>query len=310
MTTPMMTSYGTAVAREDLLDVITNLKPTETQFFTGLKKSKAKAVYHEWPVDTYASVTSSSNDKKAVEGADWGDGDMVSPTREGNYTQIIKEVWKISGTAQVVDTAGMSNPKAYYQAKAMINWKHKAEWSLIHGTKTEGNATTAREMGGIFNMTTTNSVNASGAALTESLFLDYLQLGWEASSAKISECYVGADLKRIISSFTAGATKNLEAKDKRLINAVDVYESDFGVIKLFLHRFIDSVVTASGTHNMLLIAPETLAYAGLREPANYDAPKGGDYEKGAIIGEFTLEDKGEYANVAVKNLNAGTPSNA
>lgn len=310
MTTPMMTSYGTAVAREDLLDVITNLKPTETQFFTGLKKSKAKAVYHEWPVDTYASVTSSSSDKKAVEGADWGDGDMVSPTREGNYTQIIKEVWKISGTAQVVDTAGMSNPKAYYQAKAMINWKHKAEWSLIHGTKTEGNATTAREMGGIFNMTTTNSVNASGAALTESLFLDYLQLGWEASSAKISECYVGADLKRIISSFTAGATKNLEAKDKRLINAVDVYESDFGVIKLFLHRFIDSVVTASGTHNMLLIAPETLAYAGLREPANYDAPKGGDYEKGAIIGEFTLEDKGEYANVAVKNLNAGTPSNA
>lgn len=310
MTTPMMTSYGSTVAREDLLDVITNLKPTETQFFTGLKKSKAKAVYHEWPVDTYASVTSSSSDKKAVEGADWGDGDMVSPTREGNYTQIIKEVWKISGTAQVVDTAGMSNPKAYYQAKAMINWKHKAEWSLIHGTKTEGNATTAREMGGIFNMTTTNSVNASGAALTESLFLDYLQLGWEASSAKISECYVGADLKRIISSFTAGATKNLEAKDKRLINAVDVYESDFGVIKLFLHRFIDSVVTASGTHNMLLIAPETLAYAGLREPANYDAPKGGDYEKGAIIGEFTLEDKGEYANVAVKNLNAGTPSNA
>lgn len=308
MTTPMMTTYGTNVAREDLLDVITNLKPTETQFFTGLKKSKAKAVYHEWAVDTYATVTNTASDKKAVEGADWGDGDMVSPTREGNYTQIIKEVWKISGTAQVVDTAGMANPKAYYQGKAMINWKHKAEWSLIHGQKTQGDANTAREMGGIFNMTTTNSVNASGAALTESLLLDYLQLGWTASSAKISECYVGADLKRIISSFTAGSTKNIEAKDKRLINAVDVYESDFGIIKIFMHRYIDSVVTASGTHNMLLIAPETLAYAGLREPKNYDAPKGGDYEKGAIIGEFTLEDRGEYANVAVKNLSAGSAS--
>lgn len=308
MPTPMMTTYGTNVAREDLLDVITNLKPTETQFFTGLKKSKAKAVYHEWPVDVYATVTNTATDKKAVEGADWGDGDMVSPTREGNYTQIIKEVWKISGTAQVVDTAGMANPKAYYQGKAMINWKHKAEWSLIHGQKTEGDASTAREMGGIFNMTTTNSVNASGAALTEGLLLDYLQLGWTASSAKISECYVGADLKRIISSFTAGATKNIEAKDKRLINAVDVYESDFGVIKIFLHRFVDSVLTASGTHNMLLIAPETLAYAGLREPKNYDAPKGGDYEKGAIIGEFTLEDRGEYANVAVKNLVASSAS--
>lgn len=304
MPTPMMTTYGTQVKREDLLDVITNLKPTETQFFTGLKKSKATSVYHEWAVDSYAAVTNTAADKKAVEGADWGDGDMVSPTREGNYTQIIKEVWKISGTAQVVDTAGMPNPKAYYQGKAMINWKHKAEWSLLHGTKTAGDATTAREMGGIFNMTTTNAVNASGAVLTEALLLDYLQLGWEASSAKISECYVGADLKRIISSFTAGSTKNIEAKDKRLINAVDVYESDFGIIKIFLHRFVDSVVTAEGTHNMLLIAPETLAYAGLREPKNYDAPKGGDYEKGAIIGEFTLEVKGEYANVAVKNLAA------
>lgn len=306
----MMTTYGTNVMREDLLNIITNLKPTETQFFTGLKKSKAKSVYHEWAVDTYATVTNTSSDKKAVEGADWGDGDMVSPTREGNYTQIIKEVWKISGTAQVVDTAGMPNPKSYYQGKAMVNWKHKAEWSLLHGQKTAGDAETAREMGGIFDLTTTNAVDASGASLTESLLLDYLQLGWTASAAKISECYVGADLKRVISSFTAGSTKNVEAKDKRLINAVDVYESDFGVIKLFLHRFVDSVVAASGTHNMLLIAPETLAYAGLREPANYDAPKGGDYEKGAIIGEFTLEDKGEYANVAVKDLAAGTPQNA
>ena len=89
-----------------------------------------------------------------------------------------------------------------------------------------------------------------------------------------------------------------------MVNAGDVDEADFVIIKIFLHRFIDSVVSAASTHNMLLIAPETLAYAGLREPANYDAPKGGDYEKGAIIGEFTLEDKGEYANVAVKGLKA------
>ena len=171
MANAMMTSYTSAVKREDLLDVITNLKPTETQFFTGLKKSKAKSVYHEWPVDVYASVTNTSADKKTVEGADWGDGDMVSPTREGNYTQIIKEVWKISGTAQVIDTAGMSNPKAYYQAKAMINWKHKAEWSLIHGVKTAGNATTAREMGGIFNINTTNSVKAAEDVLTKSQIL-------------------------------------------------------------------------------------------------------------------------------------------
>lgn len=295
-------TYGTAVIREDLLDIITNLSPTETQLFTGLKRGKkATNTYHEYPVDSYAAVTGTSTDKKAVEGADYGDDDVTTPTREGNYTQIIKQTYKVTGTAQVVDTAGMTNPKAYQQAKALVNWKHKAEWSILHGVKAAGDATTAREMGGLFDLTTTNAVAAS-TVLDEKLLGDYIQLGWENSSAKISEIYVGAFLKRVISGFTAGLEKTIAADDKRLVAAVDVYETDFGIAKLFLHRYIDSVVTASNTHNMLLIAPETLFYSGLREPVNKDVPATGDYEKGVIIGEFTIEDRYEEANVAVKGL--------
>ena len=302
----MQNSYNTGVIREDLLDIITNLAPTETQLFTGLRRGKkATNTYHEYPVDSYAAVTGTSTDKKAVEGADYGDDDVTTPEREGNYTQIIKQTYKVSGTAQVVDTAGMSNPKAYQQAKALVNWKHKAEWSILHGVKAAGSASVAREMGGIFDLTVTNAVDAggvAGAVLTEEKLGDYIQLGWENSSAKISEIYVGAFLKRTISGFTAGLTKNISAEDKRLVSAVDVYETDFGVAKLFLHRYIDSVVNVANSHNMLLLAPETLFYSGLREPVNKDVPATGDYEKGVIIGEFTLEDRFEAANVAVKGI--------
>lgn len=295
-------TYNNEVIREDLLDIITNLSPTETQLFTGLKRGKkATNTYHEYPVDSYAAVTGTSTDKKAVEGADWGDDEVTTPTREGNYTQIIKQTYKVTGTAQVVDTAGMTNPKAYQQAKALVNWKHKAEWSILHGVKAAGDASTAREMGGLFDLTTTNAVSAT-TTLTEQLLGDYIQLGWENSSAKISEIYVGAFLKRVVSAMTAGATKNMSQDDKRLVSAVDVYETDFGIAKLFLHRYIDSVVSSEGTHNMLLVAPETLFYSGLREPQNIDAPKGGDYEKGVILGEFTIEDRFEAANVAVKGI--------
>lgn len=295
-------TYNTTVIREDLLDIITNLSPTETQLFTGLKKGKpATNTYHEYPVDTYAAVTGTSADKKAIEGADYGDDDVTTPTREGNYTQIIKQTYKVTGTAQAVDTAGMSNPKAYQQAKALVNWKHKAEWSIIHGVKAAGATGTAREMGGLFDLTTTNAVAAS-TTLNELRLGNYIQLGWQNSSAKISEIYVGAFLKRVISGFTAGSTKNIEASDKRLIAAVDVYETDFGIAKLFLHRYIDSVVSSANTHNMLLVAPETLFYSGLREPVNKDVPAAGDYEKGVIIGEFTIEDRFEAANVAVKGI--------
>lgn len=291
-----------AILREDLSDIITNLAPTETQLFTGLKKGKkATNTYHEYESDKYAPVTGTSADKKQVEGADYGDDAITLPSRDGNYTQIIKQTYKVTGTQNALQMADGTNPKAYQQAKAMINWKHKAEWSIIHGVKAAGNETTAREMGGLFDLTKTNAVAATGT-LTELSLGNYIQLGWQNSSAKISEIYVGAFLKRIVSGFTAGATKNMDMGDKRLVSAIDVYETDFGVAKLFLHRYIDSVVTAANTHNMLLVAPETLFYAGLREVTNKDVPALGDYEKGVIIGEFTIEDRYEAANVAVKGI--------
>lgn len=296
-------TYSNPTMREDLLDVITNLSPQETQLFSGMKKSVAHSTLHEWPVDSYDAVTNTSTDKKAVEGADFGAGDVVNPTRKNNHTQIIMQDWKITGTEMAVDHAGMSNPKDYHQAKSMVHWKHKAEWSLIHGVDIAGNAGTAREMGGVFNKITTNSIDAASAALTETLFGDYLQLAWQ-SGGNVDAAYLGAKLKRRVSGFTAGGTKNYDQTDKRLVNAIDIYESDFGVVKLFMHRFVDSVVAAVSTFNLLLLTESTWKNTPLqgREPKNYDAPKGGDYEKGSIVGEMTLEALYEQANVGVKRL--------
>ena len=296
-------TYNNPVIREDLLDVITNLSPQETQFSSGLGKSVAKSTLHEWPVDEYDAVTNTAADKKAVEGADFGVGNVSNPVRKSNHTQIIVQDWKVTGTAQAVDTAGMKSPKDYHQAKSMVHWKHKLEWSLFHGVENAGSAAVAREMGGVFDMISTNAVDAAGVALTENLFNDYLQLAWE-SGGSVDEAYMGAKLKRKIDSFTANSTRNVEVKDKRLINYIDVYESNFGVVKLFIHRFIDSVVAAPNTFNLALLTSSTWKLAPLqgREPKNYDAPKGGDYEKGAILGEVTLEALYEKANVGVKNL--------
>lgn len=296
-------TYSNPTMREDLLDVITNLSPKETQLFSGMKKSVAKSTLHEWPVDSYDAVTNTSTDKKSVEGADFGAGDVTNPTRKNNHTQIIMQDWKVTGTEMAVDHAGMSNPKDYHQAKSMVHWKHKAEWSLIHGVDTAGNASTAREMGGIFNKITTNSIDAASASLTETLLGDYLQLAWQAGG-NVDAAYVGAKLKRRVSGFTAGGVKNYDQTDKRLVNAIDIYESDFGVVKLFMHRFVDSVVAAVNTFNLLLLTESTWKNTPLqgREPKNYDAPKGGDYEKGSIVGEMTLEALYEQANVGVKRL--------
>lgn len=292
-------SYNNPSLRESLLDFITNLSPTENQLFSGLAKSKATNVTHSWLVDSYDGVTNTSTDKKVVEGADFGAGDVVNPTRKSNYTQIIREDFKVSGTEQATLHAGMPNPKAYHAAKAMVNWKNKAEWSLLHGVAAAGNATTAREMGGIFDQVTTNKVANAAVAFTEDLLNTYLGNVWE-KGGNADAVYVGRKLKTVISGFTAGSVKNVEAKDKRLVSAIDVYESDFGIVKIFKHRYVDSVLAAVNTSNIAVLTESTWAIASLREPTSVDAPKGGDYEKGAIIGEFTLEGRYEQANMVGK----------
>jgi len=298
-------SYNNPSVRESLLDLISNLSPTENQLSTGLSKSRATATVHQWMVDTYAAVTTTSTDKKTIEGADYGAGDVTNPTRKSNYTQIIKTDWKVSGSEQATTHAGMQNPKAYHMAKSMVDWKNKLEWALLNGVAAAGDASTAREMGGIFDQVTTNKVANAGTDLTETLFNDYLGTVWTNSqngNGGPDAGYVGSVLKRVISGFTAGNTRNVEAKDKRLVNSVDVYESDFGMVKLFMHRFMDHVLAAGGTHNIVLLTESTWAIASLREPNNFDAPKGGDYEKGAIIGEATLEGRYEQANFVGKGF--------
>lgn len=293
-------SYNNPSTRESLLDVITNLSPTETQLSTGLQKSKATASVHQWLVDSYDATTTNSTDKKVLEGADFGAGDVVNPTRKTNYTQIIMQDWKVSGTEQAATHAGMQSPKAYHMAKSLVHWKNKLEWSLLNGVAAAGSASVAREMGGIFDQVTTNKVANAAAAFTETLFVDYMGQVWGTSSKGVDAAYVGAKGKRVISGFTAGSTKNVEAKDKRLIASVDVYESDFGIVKLFLHRFVNDVLAAANTGNIALLNESTWAIAFLREANNFDAPKGGDYEKGSIIGEATLEGRYEKANFVGK----------
>lgn len=297
----MSLTYNNPSLRESLLDFITNMSPTENQLFTGLPKSKATSTTHSWLVDSYAAVTNTSTDKKVVEGADFGAGDVTNPTRKSNYTQIIRNDYKVSGTEQATLHAGMPNPKAYHMAKAMEDWKQKAEWSIIHGVAAAGNASTARELGGIFDQITTNKVANAAAPFTETLLNQYLGDIW-AQGGDADAVYVGRKLKQVISAFTAGATKNVDIKDKRLVSSVDVYESDFGIVKLFLHRLVDSVLAAGSTSNILILTEKTWAIAFIpgREPKSMDAPKGGDYEKGAIIGEFTLEGRWEAANFAGK----------
>ena len=288
-------TYDDNANREDLLDLITNLDFKETQLFSGLGMSTASAIQHEWLKDTLKTPAANA----AVEGADATSKTITNPTRLRNYAQIIENTYQISETERAVNTAGFADRKAYETTKAMKEWKQDTEFALMRGTLVCGNNTTARSMLGVKGWLS-NVTSQSGTSLTESMLNDYLQLVWD-DGTEVNAIYAPMYMKRKISAFTAGTTKNLDAVDRRLVNAVDVYQADAAQnVKLFAHRYV--TVSGDTNYDLVGINEDMFKIAWLRKPVDTVLAKTGDSCKSQLIGELTTECYHENAGFKAEKL--------
>jgi hypothetical protein len=296
-------TYTDAARREDLLDVLTNIDPVEDRLFKLFGKTTAYNTLHEWPVDTLEAV----GDNAQPEGGDAPTDGATDPTRLVNITQIFAKTARVSGTEQAVNSAGFSDRMAYEITKKMKALSNDVELALVRGSIASGLATTGsangRRLKGIKNWITTNASNYSGATLTETVFNDMLQASWD-QGGNINSAVTSMKGKRRISGFTAGSTKNIDADDKRLVNSINVYESDAaGTVKILAHRMVtrsgDYGTTATPGFDVLLLQDDTWKVAILqgREPKTVDLAVTGDYVAKEIITELTLESRAEKANV-------------
>jgi hypothetical protein len=289
-------TYDDKAMREDLLSMITNLDFKENQLMSGLGTSSAKNINHQWLRDTLKTPAANA----AIEGADASYAARTNPTRLNNYTQIVTIPYEVTDTDRSVDTAGFGDRMSYEMEKALKEWKQDAEFALMRSTIICGAGSTARTMNGLkacLTLTTTYSA----ISLSEVMLNDYLQNVWD-KGVEVNAVYGSMTLKRRISSFTAGATKNISSDDKRLVNAVDIYQADAAKnVKLFAHRF----VTVSGTdtnNNLVGINEDYFKIAYLRTPKNLPLAKVGDSTRAMVVGELTLEFRHPDAGFSCVNL--------
>jgi len=299
-------TYGDNARRESLLDIVVNIDPTEHQLVSGLQRSSADNTLHEWVIDTLETVGANAQ----AEGQDAPTDGSSNPTRAQNVTQIFAKTAKVSGTEAAVNRVG-GNRMAYEIQKKLKALKNDIEFALVRGSIASGVASSAgasgRQLQGIKNWftgtATTNTSNYSGATLTETLLNDMFQTVWDNSANQVNAVYTTMKGKRRISGFTAGATKNVETTDKRLVNAVDVYESDAAsLVKLFAHRYVtvSGDYTGAATPGFDVLALNegswAIAYLSGREPQTVDLGKTGDAESKEIVTELTLEARGARSN--------------
>lgn len=275
-------TYQDTTRAEDVVDLITNVDYKNTPLLSGLGESVAYNTLHEWLTDAY----SSSADNAAVENSDATIVDLTQPTRATNVVQMFRKVISVSDTERAVKVYGQSDPYTYQMQKAMVELARDIEKALMAGTVASGASGTARRLGGVIAKITTNATaRNSGTSLSETEFNDIMAGVWNGGTDQFAdEVYVGSYLKRVISGYTGGSTKYVQSEDKRLTNAVDVYEGDFGVHKLFLHREVP-------TNTVVAVDSKKwrIAYLNGRRPKHIPLSKTGSSTKGMIEGELTLE---------------------
>jgi hypothetical protein len=303
-------TYDAKGEREDLADIIYSISPTDTPFMSGIGKSKATAVFHEWQTDALAAAAS---DNYQIEGDEISFSAPSATTRIGNRTQISRKSVIVSGTLDSVSKAGRNNELAYQISKASKELKRDMETSLTaNQAPVTGDDSTARRLAGIESWIKTNSDKGGGSgadpgtsgtnartdgtqrAFTESQLKSVIKKCWDEGGDP-SMIMLGSFNKQVLSGFTGGSTRFDPAENKRLVAAVDVYESDFGAMTVVPNRF-------SRSRSAYVLQPDMWGVAFLRDFQLMDLAKTGDATKQALLAEYTLVSKNEKASGGIFDL--------
>ena len=299
--------------REDLTDIIYNISPTQTPFMSSAGKTKAQQTFHEWQTDSLASAQTNN---AQIQGDDISTFDpATATTRLGNYTQILRKTVVISDTLDVVKKAGRASEVAYQVAKKLKELKRDMEATLCNNQqRSAGSSTSAPQLAGleswIYTNTATPGAGGSGPAandgtglrtdgtqrgFTEALLKTVIGSIFDNSGEEPDLLMVGRFNKQVASTFAGNATRMNEADTGKLFASVDVYEHDFGTLKIVPNRFQRS---RSG----LIINSELWALAFLRPVKIDDLAKTGDAEKKMIITEMSLESRNEAGSGIIPDL--------
>jgi Family of unknown function (DUF5309) len=293
--------------REDLAEAIYNISSTDTPFVTTIGKAEASAVLHEWQTDALAAAAANAQ----LEGDDHTSFAAVTPTaRLSNRCQISAKDVIVSGTQNAVATGGRDQEMVYQLLKRGKELKRDMEFVLTNNqAPVTGNSTTARQLRPLCGWYATNVSRGAGGAngttsaaatdgtqrpLTESLLKSVLQTCW-SNGGDPDMVMVGPFNKTVISGFTGNATRMDKSEDKKLIASVDIYESDFGTLRIVPNRF-------QRERDAHVLTSDLWAVAYLRPFHTVDIAKTGDAEKGLVQAEYTLEARNEAGSGIIADL--------
>lgn len=305
---PTATSgQGSAVANfEDLSSTIFLIEPTETPIQSMLSKEKTTSTYPEWGLDNL----SDPSDDGVSEGADVDsyDDKFANVARVGNYVQKFRRTYKVTEEQEAVSSAGPID-LAHAEMKSMKEIKRDLEKAIASANEMQAQTSggvpykmrglgawiqnSAQSVNPVPAEFRTPSASILGAAPTEPTLNDVLaSIFTETGEASGLTAVVGTSVRKKITDFTRTDnnasenvyTVNQDAEAKKVTLSVQVFESDFGSIRIVNGN---PACMPSATTGYIL-NPKYLGLKSLIPFRNKRQENQGSGERGYISGNYTL----------------------
>lgn len=247
----------------------------------------------------------------ALEGDGAPDARFTDRVRKSNYTQIFTASVDVSGSMQAARAYGIDDEVDYQKQERMRELLRDLENCVINGVAPsadqQGSSGVRRSLNGIIHSIQTNRFEpglagipagdgAGSDELNEAVLNAALKRIWDRSSGGVDTIVVGGAQKRRINAFASGARAYLP-EDTAYRDLVSVYESDFGVCKVVMSRWMPADA-------LLLLDSSRVQVMPLQGRSFHYKPLAadGDSIRGQVIGEYTLEFKNENAHGLISGL--------
>ena len=247
----------------------------------------------------------------ALEGDDRPATRFTNRSRRVNYTQIFTAGVEVSGSQLASHQIAVADELDYQKQERLRELIRDLENCVINGvapvSNPEGSATIRRSMKGIIPFVATNVFEngiggfpAGGGGGSDELTEEQINTGlrsiWEQSSGRVDTIVVNGLQKRRINSFIT-SSRRYDADGETFRDLVSVYESDFGVCRVVMSRWVpaDTVLLLDSSRiDILPLANRSFHFKKLAST--------GDSEVGQVIGEYTLELRNENAHGLIRGL--------
>ncbi len=212
-----------------------------------------------------------------------------------NHTQIMQREVKVSRSQNQISQYGIREEFDYQSNKAIPHLMRLIEKGVYKGTRSAGSSAAPRSFGGLGTFVTNNAINSGSAAVTQAKFENALKAAY-LDGGKPSKAFVSPSNMQVIKNFYDSANfLRVDTKEKTVGMTIEKIITPYGTVDLIMDRWApDSTI--------YILDPEHVGFITYYPFTSEPLAKTGDYQRGEVVGEFTLCVRMDKAHAVITTI--------